>query len=74
MTKEEALAYRAKWQLISEIEEQELRNAPLELKVKQLAAMMEAVEAFGWAEALAAEVEDVRRRWIRLKSSHRGAS
>ena len=70
MTREEALAFQARWRLVSEAELEELRATSPETKLRQLAALMASVEPMGWTEALQAEEQEVRERWIRLRKAY----
>jgi hypothetical protein len=70
MTKAEALAYQKRWQRINAAERDELRKASIELKFRQLAALMASVDAFGWRQALARGQGEVRERWKRLRSHY----
>jgi hypothetical protein len=39
-------------------------------KLSQVAALMASVDQMGWREALAAEEEEVRDLWVRLKRAY----
>jgi len=70
MTKAEIEAFAARWKLVNRSEERELRKTSSLQKLRQLAALMASVDDFGWAEALAAEDEEVRRRWVKLRRAY----
>jgi hypothetical protein len=70
MTKAEARAWVARWQRVNEAERDELRNTPLEVKLRQLAALMASVDQLGWREGLAAEETQARDRWKRLRRAY----
>jgi hypothetical protein len=70
MTPKEARAFVARWRLVNEAEREELRATPMELKLRQLAAMMASVDQIGWTEALAAEQAEVRERWKQLRKAY----
>lgn len=70
MTKQDARAFVRRWALVNAREREELRATPPEQKLRQIAALMASVHLFGWDRALAAEEDEVRSRWIRLKSAH----
>ncbi len=67
ITKEEALAFRKRWEIVNDAELQELRGTPAAQKLRQLTTLMGWVKDFGWGEALKNEESEVRRRWIKLK-------
>ena len=70
MTKEDADAFRARWKLVNHAEREELRATPVEVKFRQLAALMASVEQLGWTQALAEEEAEVRERWNRLRKAY----
>jgi hypothetical protein len=70
MSREEALAFKARWRLVNEAEEEELRATPPAKKLRQLAALMASVQAMGWSEALREGEEEVRARWIKLRKAY----
>ena len=47
MTKEEARAWKARWDLVNHAEREELRNTPLEVKARQLAGLMASASEMG---------------------------
>lgn len=71
MTKSEAREYRARWERVNRAEREELRSTPMDQKAKQLAALMESVEALGWRESLVSGEAEVRERWNEIRRSHR---
>lgn len=73
MTSEEARAFAARWALVAEAEEEELRATPLERKFAQLAALMASARALGWETHTPEEIDEVRARWNRLAKVYRGA-
>lgn len=70
MTKEEALAYKEGYDAVNAIEIEELRSMSDEEKLFQVAALMASVDQMGWRQALAAEEEEVRELWVRLKRAY----
>jgi hypothetical protein len=68
MTKEEARQFKARWKLVNDFTAEEARRAPLEVKLRQVALLYEVARALGWPGGSEEEVEEERRRWIRLKS------
>lgn len=71
MTKSEARAYRARWEMVNRAEREELCSTPMDQKAKQLAALMGSVEALGWRESLMSDEAEVRERWNELRRSLR---
>jgi len=71
LTRGEAAAFKARWALVNAAEIAELRSTPMEVKLRQLASLMASVEQLGWGPALAAEEDEVRERWTRLREAYR---
>jgi hypothetical protein len=67
MTKAEGRAFKLRWRRVNRFEEEELRQSSLDLKLRQLAALMASVKPLGWTEALAEGEAEVRDRWQRLR-------
>jgi hypothetical protein len=55
---------------VNRAEERELRQTSAVQKLRQLAALMASADDFGWRKALAAEDEEVWRRWQQLRSAY----
>lgn len=72
MKKEEAQQFKARWKLVNDFTAQEARRTTYATKLRQLALLYEAVQAFGWADALREGEAEARERWCRLKELHRG--
>jgi hypothetical protein len=70
MTKSQAQAFRRRWRRVNELEKKELRQASVELKFRQLAALMASARQFGWEEALREGEAEVRDRWMRLRKAY----
>ena len=70
MTKSELQAYRKRWKIVNDAEREELRGSSPELRLRQFAALMASVDAFGWRSALEEGVDEVRKRWQRLRSHY----
>jgi hypothetical protein len=68
---EEARAFVKRWEAVNEYELRELRSTPIELKLRQLSAMMTLARRLGWNDVLAAEEETARRRWQQLRQAYR---
>jgi hypothetical protein len=67
VTREEAFQYIDRWRLVEETTSEELRQTPVEVKLRQLAVMVEAAHSLGWVDDLRAGEEEVRERWRLLK-------
>lgn len=67
MTKEEALAYKMRWEAVNAFEREELRNTPVHIKLQQLAALMSSVKVLGWHSALSEGEDELRARWNHLR-------
>ncbi len=70
LDKAAARAFVERWRLVNEAEIDELRQTPVEVKLQQLAALMDSVRQLGWDVDLAAEEQMVRERWNRLRKAH----
>ena len=64
------MAYKKRWEKINARERAELRNTSLDVKLRQIAALMASVDDLGWRSALEEGVEEVRARWKRLRKLH----
>lgn len=69
MTREQAIAYKRRYELVNAHEREELRRTPVKVKFRQLCALMASVESMGWDEALAEGEQEVRDRWQRLRKA-----
>jgi transcriptional regulator with XRE-family HTH domain len=67
LTRGEAQAYKRRWEAVNAAEREELASTPVADKFRQVAALLSSGEKLGWTEALAAEEEQVRQRWARLR-------
>ena len=70
ITREEAQAFKERWQAVNAAELEELRATSFEQKLRQLAALMASVKQMEWTAALAAEEDEARQRWLRLKRAY----
>ena len=61
-------AYRARWQAVEEIERQELQNATLELRWRQLNAVIGLAIGLGIYQPVEDDIE-VIQRWAKLKEN-----
>jgi hypothetical protein len=67
MTREEAFAFKARYEAVNRVEIEELRSTSIESKLEQLNALMASARQIGWSEKLAEEADQVRERWARLR-------
>lgn len=72
LTPEQAHNYLDRWKLVSEMEAQELRDTPLEIKVRQLAILMASRHLFEEDQDREDGISMVRERWARIRESLRG--
>ena len=63
-------AWRDRWQLINELEEEELRNTSPEVSLRQLNALYRSLDVMGWRQLHRPGEEEVRQRWVRLKEKY----
>ncbi len=71
LDKEKVRAWKKNWEAINALEAEELRAMTPDEKLRQLAALMESVDAMGWRDELEEGVEEVRERWHRIRSRYR---
>jgi hypothetical protein len=69
LTPAEAQAYVERWELVKEIELIELRRTSIEIKLRQLSALMASRGLFGVEPERAHGVQLVRERWARLRQA-----
>jgi hypothetical protein len=67
MTKDEAKAWRARWQAVEERQARELRGTTYEERLRALAVLMSSASLFDFHQ-LDEEDERARARWARLQS------
>ena len=66
MNAADARAYMNRWQLVAEVEREELaRKTPAE-KFADISMLMDLAYALGGATHTDDQIEQVRRRWVRL--------
>ena len=71
ITKEQANAYKKRWELINKAEIQELRNATFTQKMQQLQALMASINTIdGWSNILSKDEDMVRKRWNKLRKEY----
>jgi hypothetical protein len=61
-------AYRARWQAVEEIERQELQNATLDMRWRQLNAVIGLAIGLGIYQPVEDDIE-VIQRWAKLKEN-----
>ncbi len=67
LTKADAEAFRRRWELVNEAEREELRNTPLDVKLRQTAALIGFALALKDDTRREREEEAVRVRWSHLR-------
>jgi putative transcriptional regulator len=70
INKGEAQAFQRRWKTVNAAERRELASTPLADKIRQVAALLMSGRELGWTEALAAEENLVRERWVRLRRKY----
>ena len=71
ITKEQANAYKKRWELINKAEIQELRNATLTQKMQQIQSLMASINTIdGWSNSLSKDEDIVRKRWNKLRKGY----
>ncbi|MBI1762578.1 MAG: hypothetical protein HYR56_14185 [Acidobacteria bacterium] len=70
MTKEEALAFKERWRLVNEFINEEIRQTPPAVKLRQLATLFQFGRAMGWEEKLRQGEEEAQARWRRLQEAY----
>lgn len=71
-TSKQAQNYLDRWKLVHEVEIQELRNASLDLKARQLAVLMASRDLFRGDPDRQKDVDVVRERWAKIRGALRG--
>jgi hypothetical protein len=67
LTEAQAQAFQKRWAILDAAEREELVSTSMTLKFRQLAVLMASAQKLGWTEELAAEEDEVRKRWARLR-------
>ena len=74
LTKKEARDYMARWRLVNQVLDEELRKTSIETKFEKMDAAYRMAMGLGFLtklRALKRETEDeVRQRWLRLQTTH----
>ena len=66
LTKQEARAFKQRWDAVNAAERQELASTPVAQKFRQLEALIASARQLGWTD-LTAEDDGVWERWARLR-------
>lgn len=72
LTKEQAIAFRKRWQIVNAAEIKELRNTSLAEKLQQTAALMASVQVMVWSDAIDSDETEIWQRWQQLREKYRG--
>jgi hypothetical protein len=70
VTKAEIRASAKRWARMNAYERKELRETPIEEKLRQLAALMQSCDALRYAERLKDESNTARERWRQLRRAY----
>ena len=70
MTKAEIEAWRNRWKLMYERDAEDLRQTPMDIKLKQLAALMGSVDVFHARESLEADDGIGYDRWRKFRTAY----
>ncbi len=68
MTREEARLFKARWQLVNERIDEEIRQTPMEVKFEQMVRLYEFGKTLGWVDKKSRQESEVRARWQRLRN------
>ena len=66
---EEARSYLQRWSVATEAERREVRETPIEVKLKQVASLMASAGLFRDPER-AASKDEVRARWAKIRQAY----
>ncbi len=67
ITREDALAFQARWRAVNERQTQELRQMTVEQKMRQLDVLFQFADAMGWRSTLAADDWHEHELWNELR-------
>ena len=70
ISREEAQAFKRRWEAVNAAERGELATTPLADKFHQVAALLTSAQKLGWTEDSAAEENLVRERWAQLRREY----
>jgi len=71
LTKSDIASLRKRWALVQKAERSELRRTSYALKIRQLSTLLLSATLHKWDRALAAEDQDVQKRWRRIRRYYR---
>ena len=72
LTREEALAFQARWRVENERQTGELRRSTPDQKLRQLDTLMRSVDAMDWRSALAKDDWNEHELWNTLRKKLHG--
>ena len=72
ITREDALAFQARWRAVNESQTQELRQMTVDQKMRQLDVLYQFADAMGWRSALAADDWHEHELWNDLRKKMNG--
>ncbi len=72
LTKEQAIAFRKRWQMVNDAEIEELRNTSPAEKLRQTATLMASAQALGWSDSSNTDETSVWERWQQLRKKYCG--
>jgi hypothetical protein len=74
LTKKEARDYMARWRLVNQVLDEELRKTSIETKFEKMDAAYRMAMGLGFLAKLRAlkreTADEVRQRWLRLQTTH----
>jgi hypothetical protein len=68
--RDEYRRYVERWKRINAFELKELRQTSPETRLRQFFTLLEMARSMNWETSSAAEVEEVRSRWNRLRKAY----
>ena len=71
MSREEAREFKARWEFVNSFILEEIRNTSPDIKLQQLRTIFNSAHLFRPADT-SKEVDEVRARWILIKSKSHG--
>jgi hypothetical protein len=71
MTTEDGRAFKRRWQLVNQMEIEELRQSAAETRLRQFFTLQSWTRSFGWQSALEEGLDEVRRRWALIRKRYR---
>lgn len=67
MTREEAMLFKARWQLVNERIDEEIRQTPIDVKFEQMVRLHDLGKTLGWGDKRFRQESEVRARWQQLR-------